>query len=143
MGRPSKYIENCNGSHFDRNDVLEMARNMNKRVHKAAERGITISYDGFGRMTEHLCSIITSNCPLCGTKMDRNYEGAHQTNISPTCDRIYPEKGYTVGNVQVICHMCNLTKDQRNPYQFWHLVVNQASYMPKDFQDALLAKLDK
>lgn len=140
MGRKSLYQESCNGSHFDSNDCNDFVHNLHKRVRKAEEAGQPIPMDAWASLRWHIASIITSNCPMCDTRMERNYGGKHQKNNSPECDRIDPNLGYVAGNVQIICHACNVAKDGRTMKQFWSTVARNMTHLPKEFVNQILVE---
>lgn len=138
MGRLSKYRDSCNGTQFDSNDCNDFVHNLQKRVKEAATLGNPIPMDKWGVLKWHIAEIITSHCPICKEEMVRNYGGKHQERNSPECDRIIPEKGYVVGNIQIICHSCNVAKDGRSMRQFWELVCAGYHMLSKEAADAFL-----
>lgn len=52
---------------------------------------------------------VPCNCPICDVKMKPSNKGGG-SSISPTLDKVIPEKGYVKGNIAVICKLCNSTK---------------------------------
>jgi hypothetical protein len=55
-------------------------------------------------------------CPILGTKFEKNNKHSMGDN-SVSVDRIVPEKGYTKGNVQIICGLANRMKNSATPEQ--------------------------
>lgn len=53
----------------------------------------------------------TPNCKCCGVDLDYSppERGEVPDNFA-TLDRVIPAHGYTVGNVQIVCHCCNYSK---------------------------------
>ena len=61
----------------------------------------------------YLYALYAEGCPMC--KNAFVYERWHngklkQCRFSPTFDRIDPDEGYIMGNVQLLCSACNLKK---------------------------------
>jgi len=52
---------------------------------------------------------IPERCPILGIKLERG-NGAANRDSSPSLDKIYPDKGYVKGNVQVISDLANRMK---------------------------------
>lgn len=53
----------------------------------------------------------TPRCPCCGTDFLTDYKNLRKPlPNSPTVERIYPERGYVLGNVALICFRCNTLK---------------------------------
>lgn len=51
-----------------------------------------------------------THCPICDTKLQF---GGRENQKSATLDRINNEKILTLNNIQIICHKCNATKQDR------------------------------
>lgn len=64
--------------------------------------------------------IIPNTCPILHIKLERNsrYRGEN----TPSLDRIYPEKGYVKGNVQVISWRANRIKNDGTLQDFEKIV---------------------
>lgn len=70
--------------------------------HRAKRRGLP-----FGIRSEDLS--VPEFCPVLGLRLETATGGNPKLN-SPSLDRIVPELGYVVGNVQVISHQANTMK---------------------------------
>lgn len=60
---------------------------------------------------KYLTSIFPKDwiCPILGYKMEVYQSGVRGgSNLSPSLDRINPDKGYVKGNVQWVCMLANL-----------------------------------
>lgn len=66
---------------------------------------------------EYLLSIAPDVCPVFGIKLGWTERNKWGLSHSPSLDRIYPNMGYTVGNVQWICHKANAMKQNATPEQ--------------------------
>jgi hypothetical protein len=55
-------------------------------------------------------------CQKCHCKLEHGIK--KNKNNSPSIDRIIPEKGYTVGNITVLCACCNRKKQDNNLEDF-------------------------
>jgi hypothetical protein len=62
---------------------------------------------------------IPALCPVCDRPLKCN-RGKHGPD-SPSVDRIIPAKGYTRGNVAVICYRCNVIKRDATPDELLYL----------------------
>lgn len=60
--------------------------------------------------------VIPQYCPILGIKLERGTNG-RSLDSSPSLDRIFPEKGYVKGNVQVISQLANQMKNSATPQQ--------------------------
>jgi hypothetical protein len=72
--------------------------------------------------TDYLTSIAVDRCPILGLEL--KYGGGKLSNNSASVDRIVPELGYVVGNVQIISNLANMmkscaTKDQLITFADW------------------------
>ncbi|GAH49610.1 unnamed protein product [marine sediment metagenome] len=56
-------------------------------------------------------------CSFCNCKLSWGY-GNGFTNNSPTLDRIDNKKNISLGNIQILCRRCNVTKFDRNMKEF-------------------------
>lgn len=63
---------------------------------------------------------IPSTCPIFGHAMECGTRRNHR--YSPTLDRIIPEQGYVLGNVQVISHRANMLKGNASIAELKQLV---------------------
>lgn len=61
---------------------------------------------------DYLLSIAPKICPIL--KIDLNYLSIKKDKNSPSLDRIDPQKGYIIGNVQIISYLANLMKSFAN-----------------------------
>jgi hypothetical protein len=61
----------------------------------------------FNLTIEDLC--IPERCPILGITLERGNTYATRDS-SPSLDKIYPEKGYVSGNIQVISNRANIMK---------------------------------
>jgi hypothetical protein len=52
---------------------------------------------------------VPTHCPILGIALERG-NGVENHDSSPSLDRIYPDKGYVKGNVQVISNLANRIK---------------------------------
>lgn len=63
---------------------------------------------------EYIRSIIPSQCPIFGTKLEwscRRGDAGHSLPNSPSLDRIDPSRGYVKGNVWIISNRANRIKN--------------------------------
>jgi hypothetical protein len=54
-------------------------------------------------------------CPCCGRTLSMGGYRTGQWHSTATLDRVIPDKGYTVGNVQWLCSRCNVVKSNATP----------------------------
>lgn len=59
--------------------------------------------------------LIPEFCPVLGIRLEVNTGGGRMSDASPTLDKFYPAKGYTKGNIQVICWRANRMKSDGTP----------------------------
>ena len=52
--------------------------------------------------------VIPNFCPVLGIPLEPSIQ--HSTDCSPTIDRLIPELGYVLGNIEVISHRANTIK---------------------------------
>ena len=76
----------------------------------------------------------TETCLLCGCELNWSVgaKNGHAQSNSPTLDRINNEDVLTSDNVQIICHRCNTTKQNRSMKEFVEyckLVADRNSYL--------------
>lgn len=62
--------------------------------------------------TEQLILIAPSHCPIL--KFNINYLSKRKDKYSPSLDRINPNEGYIIGNIQIISYLANLMKSFAN-----------------------------
>jgi hypothetical protein len=62
----------------------------------------------------------TSNCSICGVDLDWESmcKGGAPKNNSPSLDRVNCDTVLVINNVQIICSLCNLTKNSRTMEEF-------------------------
>jgi len=70
-------------------------------------RALGLAYD---IKTEYVLSICPDTCPILG--YDIKYGGGEKSKKSASLDRIDPELGYVMGNVQVVSLLANLMKSE-------------------------------
>ena len=58
---------------------------------------------------------LDNKCPVFGTPFERGK--GQPINTSPNVDRIEPELGYVIGNVQILSHLANKIKSDATPAQ--------------------------
>ena len=59
-----------------------------------------------------------NKCPIMGTVFETvDHKEGTCRNTSPSLDRIDPDKGYVVGNIQVICNLANSMKQNASNKQ--------------------------
>ena len=58
---------------------------------------------------------LDNKCPVFGTPFERGK--GQPINTSPNVDRIEPELGYVIGNVQILSHLANKIKNDATPAQ--------------------------
>jgi hypothetical protein len=58
-------------------------------------------------------------CPCCGRKLDRK----GSWDCQPSLDRIFPEKGYTQGNIHWLCRRCNVIKTNASPEELMQVAL--------------------
>jgi len=66
----------------------------------------------FNMTVEFVIDLIknTKICPICKRQLKCG-KGSGPIPSSPTLDRFIPEKGYMIDNVCILCHHCNLLKN--------------------------------
>lgn len=57
--------------------------------------------------------IIPTHCPILGIKL-YSYKGKGPHDNSPSLDRCIPERGYVIGNINIISHKANTIKRHLN-----------------------------
>ena len=61
----------------------------------------------------------TTNCFYCGEEMDWKYKGGNQQfRRAPTVDRFQNGRILDIGNIKIICRLCNTTKGPRTHEEF-------------------------
>lgn len=61
--------------------------------------------------------VIPEVCPVLGIQLECNAGTGSAKQNSPSLDKIIPELGYVVGNVQVISYLANVMKHDATPKQ--------------------------
>ena len=61
--------------------------------------------------------VIPEVCPVLGIQLECNAGTGSAKQNSPSLDKIIPELGYVVGNVQVISYLANVMKHDATPEQ--------------------------
>ena len=56
---------------------------------------------------DYLMSIMPTNCPILGCKLEHRSSRKENNPNSPQVDRIVPEKGYVKGNVRIMSRRAN------------------------------------
>lgn len=80
-------------------------------LERARKTGCEIDKELF--TTEYFFDILNKNkfCPCCGREFDVTYKkNGMRKDTSPSVDKVIPSKGYTAGNVAIICWRCNRIK---------------------------------
>jgi hypothetical protein len=104
------------GGKFQRqswNDNFKIKRPANQLVRSAKSRAKSkgIPFD----ITEDDV-VIPTHCPVLGIPIKVNIKsGCGGSKDSISLDRIYPEKGYVKGNIQVMSHLANSMKSSATP----------------------------
>ena len=92
-------------------DDLKLIQTLTQRYHGAKERAIKQNA-AFNLTLDYLLSLWNEQngiCTLSGMQMTfERYKGRIPTNVS--VDRIDKDKGYIIGNVQLVCMACNQIK---------------------------------
>lgn len=95
----------------EKDDTLKLRQTLVQRYHGAKERAIKQGLD-FNLTVEYLLSLWESQhgiCALSGVPMTfERYQGRIPTNVS--IDKINKERGYIIGNIQLVCMACNQIK---------------------------------
>lgn len=79
------------------------AKNLIRHARRRAEKkGIPFDLDK--HEAEVQARIDKGRCEMTGTKLSLINGRTHD---SPSIDRINPEKGYTIGNIRIVCHLMN------------------------------------
>lgn len=78
----------------------------------------------FDLTLEYLISIFPDKCPVFNTTLTWGHQTGKILPTSPSLDKINPEKGYIVGNVQWLSNMANsmkhkATKEQLHQFADW------------------------
>jgi hypothetical protein len=58
-------------------------------------------------------------CDCCGIKL--SYMNEKVSDNSPSIDRIVPGKGYTIGNIALLCNKCNRLKNNATPDELFRI----------------------
>lgn len=61
--------------------------------------------------------VIPETCPVLGIPLECHAGTGHAKQNSPSLDKIIPELGYVVGNIQVISYLANVMKHDATPEQ--------------------------
>jgi hypothetical protein len=85
------------------------------RGHKARGYVIKISLDELTNMAKH-----SHRCPYCGVKLDWNMGRKNRSPRlnSPSMDRTDNGKVIKTSTIQIICYLCNITKQHRTHKEF-------------------------
>ena len=84
------------------------------RSHRKRGCKILITPKELGKIAE-----ISLSCSMCDAALDWTGEKNGKLNkLSPTLDRLYNEDFVSANNVQIICHRCNTTKNDRSLAEF-------------------------
>jgi hypothetical protein len=78
-----------------------------KMLYSARERTRKLSLPECNLTLDYLRSIFPEYCPVFGIKLVHNSKPQPD---SPSLDRIIPELGYTIGNVQILSNKANMMK---------------------------------
>lgn len=90
----------------EENPVKYTCIQMRASAHKRAKAlGVPFNID-----VGYLVGIAPKYCPVLGVEI--KYGGNEKTKASASLDRIDSLKGYTKGNVQIICNLANLMKSE-------------------------------
>lgn len=107
----------------------DLDRLLLERFHAAKERAAKKNLE-FNITTEYLKYLWFKQCGKCALSgIDMTYiffNGRTPTNVS--IDRILPEKGYTMDNIQLVCMACNQMKNdliEEQLYEFCKKIVNK------------------
>lgn len=68
-------------------------------------------------------------CPCCGVELS---VGKADKSNSPSLDRIIPERGYVLSNIQWLCYRCNTIKQDATPEELMRL----ALYVAKKVEES-------
>jgi len=79
------------------------------RLVEAAKTAAKVKGLAFNLTSDYVRSIWNDTCPILGVRLVRN--GSVRTDRSPSLDRVVPEVGYVVDNVQVISWRANRIKN--------------------------------
>lgn len=87
--------------------------------HRAKKKGLK-----FDLTYEYLSAIAPVNCPVFGVELTWFTIQNKATNWSPSLDRIAPEKGYVMGNVEILSNKANtikndLTVEELHKFAIW------------------------
>lgn len=106
MSNSAQHENGCGRPHIGKCEVCKHLRNL-KRCAAARARKKHLP---FNLTTRYLGKIYwkTPVCPAC----HKEFLDGETSVTRRTVDRIVPEKGYTKGNVQILCDRCNRRKDR-------------------------------
>jgi len=71
----------------------------------------------FNLTLDHLISIAPDKCPVFNTDFNWNTMNGTPVPTSPSLDKIDPEGGYVIGNVQWVSLLANAMKQNATPHQ--------------------------
>jgi hypothetical protein len=96
---------------------------------KARSKNIGVPFD----ILPEEMPVIPKLCPLLGVPMvaGQGPNGA-KSDFSPSLDRIFPEKGYVKGNIQVISDKANRMKNSASFEEFELAYLNWKAFLEKD-----------
>jgi len=91
----------------------------------ARKTGVRFGFESLNEFALYVHSITPKKCPVFGKKLTVG-KGKHH-DMSPSVDKIVPEKGYVKGNLQVISYLANRMKNnatRKQLEQFAHWILN-------------------
>ena len=101
---PEQYLERVNVWRLENADKVILLGAIQRA------KDLSVPFDDVDTLLNALGSP-PDNCPVCHVTTERGNMDDRST--SPSVDRIIPELGYTVGNVQWLCFRCNQIKKDR------------------------------
>jgi len=81
----------------------------------AKKAGTPMEFDSLREFVLYLDEIYPKKCPVFGERLVVGTKKHH--DMSPSVDKIIPEKGYVRGNIQIISYLANRMKNNASPRQ--------------------------
>lgn len=97
--------------------VAQTVEGKSKKLYHAAltrSKQIDLQFDLTWQFIYYLFVACDMKCTRTGIKFDMTPKARGKIPLMPSLDRIEPEKGYVMGNVQLVCWFYNAAKSQNS-----------------------------
>lgn len=114
----SIYQQNINKEKLDTTDISIRRNNGLYRIKQSIYNAIkrakinNLPYDNADILLDYILQNYTGVCKCCGVEFKNNYNNKVKSTADNafSIDRVIPEKGYIIGNIDQLCVRCNRIK---------------------------------